>query len=84
MADLNIVGCNWIEVPAEKYFIRQIGTRGTGHHLKLQSRYVNKKRFDKPLNNYSLDVKLKSMYGHMILSLIQLKANGNVLLHYVS
>jgi hypothetical protein len=45
MADLNIVGCNWIEIPAGKYFIRQMETRGTGHHLKIQSRFVNKKRF---------------------------------------
>ncbi len=40
MADLNIVGCNWIEIPAGKYFIRQTGvTRGITQQLKLQSRY---------------------------------------------
>jgi hypothetical protein len=38
MADLHIVGCNWIEVPAGKYSIRQMGTRGTTQHLKIQSR----------------------------------------------
>jgi hypothetical protein len=39
MADLNIVGCNWIEIPAEKYFIRKMVTRGISQQLKLQSRY---------------------------------------------
>ncbi|CAF4948344.1 unnamed protein product, partial [Rotaria sp. Silwood1] len=38
MADLNIVGCNWIEVPAGKYSIRHMVTRGIGQQLKLQSR----------------------------------------------
>ncbi|UJR27869.1 hypothetical protein I4U23_009134 [Adineta vaga] len=38
MADLNIVGCNWIEIPAGKYSIRHEVTRGIGHQLKLQSR----------------------------------------------
>ncbi|CAF1669038.1 unnamed protein product, partial [Adineta ricciae] len=38
MADLNIVGCNWIEIPAGKYFIRQAITRGITQQLKLQSR----------------------------------------------
>ena len=40
MADLDLVGCNWIEIPAEKYFIRQMSTRANGHHVKLQSRFV--------------------------------------------
>lgn len=39
MADLNIVGCNWIEIPAGKYAIRHMVTRGIAHQLKLQSRY---------------------------------------------
>jgi hypothetical protein len=43
MADLNIVGCNWIEIPAGKYFIRQMTTRGNTHQLKLQSRYRNRR-----------------------------------------
>ncbi|CAF0813289.1 unnamed protein product [Rotaria sordida] len=38
MADLNIVGCNWIEIPAGKYFIRHMVTRGISQQLKLQSR----------------------------------------------
>jgi hypothetical protein len=44
MADLNIVGCNWIEIPAEKYFIRQIITRGMTQQLKLKSRFVDRER----------------------------------------
>ena len=38
MADLNIVGCNWIEIPAGKYAVRRMITRGIGQQLKLQSR----------------------------------------------
>ncbi|CAF1084651.1 unnamed protein product [Adineta steineri] len=39
MADLHIVGCNWIEIPAGKYSIRQMLTRGmVGQQLKLHSR----------------------------------------------
>jgi hypothetical protein len=42
MADLNIVGCNWIEIPAGKYSIRQMMTRGITQQLKLQSRWRQK------------------------------------------
>jgi hypothetical protein len=42
MADLNIVGCNWIEIPAGKYFIRHLVTRGITQQLKIHSRFVKK------------------------------------------
>lgn len=42
MADLNIVGCNWIELSAGKYSIRQDVTRGLTQQLKRQSRFVEK------------------------------------------
>ena len=42
MADLNIVGCNWIEIPAGKYSIRQMIMRGIAQQLKLQSRLKSK------------------------------------------
>ncbi|CAF5195943.1 unnamed protein product, partial [Rotaria magnacalcarata] len=38
MADLNMVGCNWIEIPAGKYSIREMVTRGITHQLKIHSR----------------------------------------------
>jgi hypothetical protein len=84
MADLNIVGCNWIEIPAGKYFIRQMITRGITQQLKIQSRFVDKNRNLSISFSVIIDVRLNLMHGPMILFLIQLKANGNVLLHYVS
>ncbi len=41
MADLNIVGCNWIEIPVDKYIIRQVTTHGNTQQLKVQSRFVD-------------------------------------------
>ncbi|CAF0793979.1 unnamed protein product [Didymodactylos carnosus] len=38
MADMNIVGCNWIEIPAGKYRIRQMMTHDTASQGKIQSR----------------------------------------------
>jgi hypothetical protein len=84
MADLNIVGCNWIEIPAGKYFIRQMITRGITQQLKIQSRFVDKNRNLSISFSVIIDVRLNLMHGPMILFLIQLKVNGNVLLHYVS
>lgn len=85
MADLNIVGCNWIEIPAGKYFIRQMVTRGITQQLKIQSRYKDTRQQNLSMMIFvNIDVKLNLMYGHMILFRIQLKVNGNVLLHYVS
>ena len=83
MADLNIVGCNWIEIPAGKYSVRSLGTRGNGQHLRIQSRYVSQHRTGHsslPL----LDAKSNWMRGRTISSRIRPMANGNVLLPCVS
>jgi hypothetical protein len=45
MADLHIVGCNWIEIPAGKYSIRQMVTRGMTQQLKIQSRFGEYQNF---------------------------------------
>jgi DNA polymerase delta subunit 1 len=68
MADLNIVGCNWIEIPAGKYFIRQMVTRGISQQLKLQSRY---KKNAKSLNNFFVNIRCQiefDVWAHDIIS----------------
>jgi DNA polymerase delta subunit 1 len=69
MADLNIVGCNWIEIPAGKYFIRQMITRGITQQLKIQSRFVDKKpkSINKFFCNYRCQIEFDA-WAHDIIS----------------
>jgi DNA polymerase delta subunit 1 len=70
MADLNIVGCNWIELPAGKYSIRSAITRGLTQQLRIQSRSIewqSSNVFEHSLHEFRCQIEL-DVWSHHIIS----------------